>query len=111
MKEFATSAVLLKDGKTKTYEISYIDGSGREITVEAKGVNMVSALGTVLKQRKADKLASIPTWVWLCFYMVFATAFAITAIQTASPLMCILGLGLLIGVTKLLTDTYFKFVK
>lgn len=111
MKEFATKAVLVSDGDIKTYEITYVDKHGREIIVTAEGTNMVSALKTVIKQRTADRLSSLPTWVWLVVYMAFSSAFAFVTIKTQSPLTMILGAGLLILATKLLSDTYFKFVK
>ena len=111
MKEFATSAVLMIDGDIKTYDITYIDASGREITVSAEGINMVTALQTVIKQRKADRLKSVPTWIWLLVYMLFTTAFAIAAIKTGSPLMLITGVAVVVLATKMLTNGYFKFVK
>ena len=111
MKEFATKAVLVSEGDIKTYEITYVDKHGREITVTAEGTNMVSALKTVIKQRIADRLASLPAWIWLVVYMAFSSAFAFVTIKTQSPLTMILGAGLLILATKLLSDTYFKFVK
>lgn len=111
MKEFATKAVLISEGETKTYEITYVDKHGREITVTAEGSNMVSALRTVIKQRSADKLMALPTWIWLVIYLVFTSAFAGALIKSASPLTMILGASLVILATKLLTDTYFKFTK
>jgi hypothetical protein len=111
MKEFATKAVLVSEGDIKTYEITFVDKHGREITVTAEGINMVSALKTVIKQRRADQISKVPTWVWLVVYLAFTSTFAFALIKSASPFTMILAAGLVIFATKLLTDTYFKFTK
>jgi hypothetical protein len=111
MKEFATKAVLVSEGDIKTYEITFVDKHGREITVTAEGTNMVSALKTVIKQRRVDQLTKVPTWIWLVVYLAFTSTFAFALIKSATPLTMVLATTLVVLATKLLTDTYFKFTK
>tara|TARA_R110000764_G_scaffold20104_6_gene51952 strand:+ start:1043 stop:1384 length:342 start_codon:yes stop_codon:yes gene_type:complete len=113
MRAFAEKAVLTSESTDglKSYDITWIDAHGRRHLDFAQGVNMATALKTVIRTRQAERLAKMPDWVWILAYTLFMVVFSVGAVKQNAPLLLITSIIVGAVAVKLATDRYFRFVK
>jgi hypothetical protein len=114
MRAYAKEAILVSqgaEGDIKTYQIVWVDRKGEEHISKALGVDMKSALQTVLRTKKFVKLSGLPEWTWFLAYSVFIGTYAVAAFTINRPLLVTLGSATLLLSVKLMFDRYFRYVK
>ena len=113
MKAFAEKATLMADGDgIKLYEVVWYDGHGKKHLDMARGHNMKSALDTILKQRKADTIKSVPEWAWILLYMVFTGTFAASVVYGGVNVLSALLGGIAIAlVGYMFINKYFRYTE
>ena len=113
MKAYATKAELLSEAKgIKTYKITWVDSNNNENTDVAKGCDMRSALTTVLRQRRADRIKDVPLFAWISAYALIITLFSWTLVYgKVNPIAGILGgAGILVS-AYMFTSKYFRYTR
>ncbi len=114
MRAYAKEAILISEGAQgdlKTYQIVWVNKNGEEFTNAAVGVDMKSALQTVLRAKKLSKLSGLPEWTWFLAYSIFIGTYSVAAFTLNRPLLVTLGSATLIVSVKLMFDRYFRYVK
>lgn len=112
-KAYATEATLMADGDgVKVYQIKWIDSEGNEKVSSAKGHNMKSALDTVLRQNTADKVKSVPLFIWIFGYLAVMLGFTWSVLYGGvSILGGVLGMGGLISTGLMFVNKYFRYTE
>ena len=113
MKAYATKAELLSEAKgIKTYKITWVDSNNNENIDIANGIDMRSALATVMRQRKADKIKEVPLFAWMSAYALVITLFSWTLVYgNVSPIAGILGGAGIIVSAYMFTSKYFRYTR
>lgn len=108
---YAEKATLIADGPNmKLYKIDIRLPNGDTTTVSAKGKDMHSALNTVLRTEKYNKLSRVPVAVWLITYMLTSSVAAWASVEMQNPLLLVLGLFTITVGVKVIGDFYFRYV-
>jgi hypothetical protein len=112
-KAYATEATLMANGDgVKLYQVKWIDSKGNERASAAKGHNMKSALDTVLRQNTADKVKSVPLFVWIAGYLAVMLGFTWSVLYGGvSILGGVLGMGGLISTGLMFVNKYFRYTE
>jgi hypothetical protein len=111
-KAYATEAILIEKGKFKIYQVTWVDTKGKQRVTDVKGHNMKSALDTVLRQRTADKVKSVPLFVWIAGYLVVMLGFTWSVLYGGvSILGGVLGMGGLISTGLMFVNKYFRYTE
>jgi len=113
MKAFAEKATLMADGDgIKLYEVVWYDGHGKKHLDMARGHNMKSALDTILKQKKADRIKSVPEWVWILLYMSVTGAFSFSVVYGGFNYLSVtIGAAALVSVGYTFIQKYFRYTE
>jgi|32_taG_2_1085360.scaffolds.fasta_scaffold08870_5 hypothetical protein len=112
MKAFATEVTLVADGDFKLYQVKWVDSHGQEQETTARGHNMQSALATVLRQRTADKIKSVPLFAWIAIYFVVMGVFSYSIIYATVPVIAlVLGFAGLLGTAYSFVQRYFRYTE
>lgn len=112
MKQYATSATLVAtNGRTKTYEVEYMNKKGERVKALADGSDMSDALNTILKQNLKNKLSLFPSWVYLLSFSLFLSLFSLAVFMGSIPVLSFIGLFGLILAGYVLDQHLFKYVK
>ena len=113
MKVFAEKATLMADGDgIKLYEIIWYDAHGNKHLDMARGHNMKSALDTILKQRKADRIKSVPEWVWILLYMSVTGTFSFSVVYGGFNYLSVtIGAAALVSVGYTFIQKYFRYTE
>jgi len=113
MRAFAEKATLMADGDgIKLYEVIWYDGHGKKHLDTARGHNMKSALDTILKQKKADRIKSVPEWVWILLYLVVTGAFAFSVVYGGFNFLAVtIGASALAAVGYMFIEKYFRYTE
>ena len=113
MKAFAEKATLMADGDgIKLYEVIWYDGHGKKHLDTARGHNMKSALDTILKQKKADNIKSVPEWVWILLYLVITCSFSFSVVYGGFNFVSVtIGAASLAAVGYMFIEKYFRYTE
>ena len=113
MKAFAEKATLMADGDgIKLYEVVWYDGHGKKHLDMARGHNMKSALDTILKQKKADRIKSVPEWVWILLYMSVTGVFSFSVVYGGFNYLSVtIGAAALVSVGYTFIQKYFRYTE
>tara|TARA_R110002050_G_scaffold129959_1_gene251520 strand:+ start:212 stop:553 length:342 start_codon:yes stop_codon:yes gene_type:complete len=113
MKAFAEKATLMADGDgIKLYEVVWYDGHGKKHLDMARGHNMKSALDTILKQKKADRIKSVPEWAWILLYMSATGAFSFSVVYGGFNFVSVtIGAAALAAVGYTFIQKYFRYTE
>tara|TARA_R110000782_G_scaffold19444_2_gene53055 strand:- start:321 stop:665 length:345 start_codon:yes stop_codon:yes gene_type:complete len=114
MKSFAKEAVLISGDSSdglKTYRVTWVNKQGEAHTDFSKGVDMKTALDSVLRTKDLEKVSNLPEWVWFLGYSLFIGTYAVAATCLNKPLLILLGCFTLLLAVKLVFDRYFRYVK
>ena len=113
MKAFAEKATLMADGDgIKLYEVIWYDGHGKKHLDTARGHNMKSALDTILKQKKADNIKSVPEWVWILLYLVITCSFSFSVVYGGFNFVAVtIGAASLAAVGYMFIEKYFRYTE
>ena len=114
MKAFATNATLIateQDTGLKTYKVLWTDKDGHDHTDVAQGLDMKTALSTVLRKRELEKIKRVPEWAWFSIYSIFIGTYTVAAFTLNKPLLIVLGCATLLLAVKLVAERYFRYVR
>jgi hypothetical protein len=112
MKPFATEVTLIADGDFKLYQVKWVDSHGNEQETAARGHNMQSALDTVLRQKTADKIKSVPLFAWIVIYFAVMSGFTYSILYASVPILAlILGFAGLLGTAYSFVQRYFRYTE
>ena len=113
MRAFAEKATLMAEGDgIKIYEVIWYDGHGKKHLDTARGHNMKSALDTILKQKKADTIKSVPEWVWILSYLVLTGTFAFSVVYGGFNFLSVtIGAAALAAVGYMFVNKYFRYTE
>ena len=112
-KAYATEATLVAEGDgVKIYEVKWIDSEGNERVSSAKGHNMKSALDTVLRQNVANRVKSVPLFVWIAGYFLVLLGFTWSVVYGGVSIFGgVLGMGGLISTGLMFVNKYFRYTE
>ncbi len=111
-KAYATEAVLLEKGKFKVYQVTWVDTKGKQRVTDVRGHNMKSALDTVLRQRTADKVKSVPMFAWIIGYLLVNIVFAWSVTYGGVNVLAgVLGALALTVSGLLFVNKYFRYTE
>ncbi len=112
MKAFATEVSLVADGDFKLYQVKWVDSHGKERETVARGHNMQSALSTVIRQKTADKIKSVPLFAWILIYFLVMSGFTYSILYATVPIVALLlGFAGLLGTAYSFVQRYFRYTE
>lgn len=112
-KAYALNAKLMAGGDgIKVYQIEWKDSKGNINVSSAKGHDMKSALDTVLRQNTADKVKSVPLFVWIAGYFVVMMAFCWSILYgNLNIIGGIIGMAGLVSAGGMFIRKYFRYTE